>query len=707
MYMCFRCPIVRAALFVIGLLTFAGAARAQAPVITTQPASQTVDVGTTDTLSVIATNATGYQWYQGTMALTDGDDFSGSLTATLTITNAQAADSGSFTVVVSNASGYVTSSAATFTAAVLHAPTITSPLTLSVVPQVPFTYTIKGTDLPTSFAATVPAGLTFVAATGTFSGAIASAGTTSVPISAGNTFGTTNASLVITAVPPPTQYAYTLVSAGSTAIPTGLALSATLGLCDSLYEPQLHRHAVAARQLGRASGEVGNADWPAAGARFFHPTGLAGGRRRQPLYHADTGNDTIRVYSGGNVTTLAGSPQMAGSLDATGSAARFNGPTALTVGSDGTIYVADTGNNTIRKITTGGVVTTLAGTAGQTGSANGTGSAAQFNSPAGIAVDNNGNVYVGDSGNNAIRKVTPAGVVTTFATVPAAGGLAIDASGNLYAGSSSVVEISPGGMVTALGPASRRGHLVTGPDAYFVRAGMPQVIAEAPQSDLAVDGQGNVYFVNSPGEGVNTYANGMMVRQPFVPLSVVNNPANQQVFVDDPAPLTFTATGSSPQYIWFPTGFPISGGSPENGVEVSTNSSYDAPTSMDSSGYPNNGIGDSGSYNGRVQCKELCHGLGFGRTSGDAQRPPERTIAVGQSATLTCYVSAERLAGPPAAGLSYQWTKNGTPISGATGSTLNFASLALTDAGWSPGAGDDFERRHSPRLQRRNHKLYR
>ena len=130
-------PVLRLVLLGLGCLALAGAAHAQAPVITTQPASQTVDIGTTDTLAVVATGATGYQWYQGATALTDGGDFSGSLTATLTITNAQASDSGSYTVVVSNATGYVTSAVASFTAAVLHAPTITSPLTLSVVPLVP------------------------------------------------------------------------------------------------------------------------------------------------------------------------------------------------------------------------------------------------------------------------------------------------------------------------------------------------------------------------------------------------------------------------------------------------------------------------------------------------------------------------------------------------------------------------------------------
>jgi len=85
----------------------------------------------------------------------------------------------------------------------------------------------------------------------------------------------------------------------------------------------------------------------------------------------------------------------------------------------GNVFVADSGNSTIRKITPGGVVTTLAGTAGSSGSADGTGAAAPFNEPVGVAVDGSGNVFVADTGNNAIRKISTAGVVTTIVGVAA------------------------------------------------------------------------------------------------------------------------------------------------------------------------------------------------------------------------------------------------------------------------------------------------
>src|SRR3954469_7065658 len=112
------------------------------------------------------------------------------------------------------------------------------------------------------------------------------------------------------------------------------------------------------------------------------------------------------------VSTYAGTPP--GSADGTGINARFNSPSGVAVDSMGNIFVADSVNSTIRKVTPGGVVTTLAGLAETTGSNDGTGSAARFNGPSTVAVDSSDNIYVVDSNNHTIRKITPAGVVTTF-----------------------------------------------------------------------------------------------------------------------------------------------------------------------------------------------------------------------------------------------------------------------------------------------------
>ena len=114
-------------------------------------------------------------------------------------------------------------------------------------------------------------------------------------------------------------------------------------------------------------------------------------------------------------TTLAGLGGGEGFDDGTGSAARFRYPQGVATDSSGNVYVADTFNNTIRKITPAGAVTTLAGLGGTYGSTDGMGSAARFYRPFGVATDSSGNVYVADSGNDTIRKITPAGAVTTLA----------------------------------------------------------------------------------------------------------------------------------------------------------------------------------------------------------------------------------------------------------------------------------------------------
>src|SRR6185437_9871596 len=96
-----------------------------------------------------------------------------------------------------------------------------------------------------------------------------------------------------------------------------------------------------------------------------------------------------------------------------GSAARFNYPSGITVDGSGTLYVTDSHNQTIREISASGVVTTLAGYPGSTGTTDGIGNGARFNQPAGITLDGSGNLYVVDNTNDSIREVTPAGVVTT------------------------------------------------------------------------------------------------------------------------------------------------------------------------------------------------------------------------------------------------------------------------------------------------------
>jgi sugar lactone lactonase YvrE len=199
---------------------------------------------------------------------------------------------------------------------------------------------------------------------------------------------------------------------------------------------------------GRASDLSGSPDGIGAAARFESPSGI-GADRDGTMYVADTTANTIRkITASGQVTTLAGKTGVRGHSDGLGAAALFDGPSGIALDGSGTLYVTDSVSSVIRKITRDGFVSTLAGTAGVRGSVDGMGTAAQFSTPTGIAIDGNGYLFVTDGWANNIRKVTPAGEVTTVANktgqrgsmngpadqarfvVPT--GIAIDHAGNLY-----------------------------------------------------------------------------------------------------------------------------------------------------------------------------------------------------------------------------------------------------------------------------------
>lgn len=159
----------------------------------------------------------------------------------------------------------------------------------------------------------------------------------------------------------------------------------------------------------------GSQDGAGTEALFNGPRGMVLDRANN-LFVADSLNHVIRkvtVY--GVVTTFAGTPGLCGSTDGSGPEALFHSPEGLAIDEDDNLYVTDTCNSTIRKITPYGEVTTVAGSAGIRGSVNGIGIAARFVCPTGVAVDTDGNLYVTDFSDHTIRKITPARVVTTFA----------------------------------------------------------------------------------------------------------------------------------------------------------------------------------------------------------------------------------------------------------------------------------------------------
>lgn len=325
---------------------------------------------------------------------------------------------------------------------------------------------------------------------------------------------------------------YLVSVAGLATGPRLLALLLVALVSRSDLQAQSYANSYYVITLAGAAGSAGSADGVGSAARFSDPSDIAIDADGN-LYIADTAIHTVRKITlsisytdlVGTVTTLAGQPGVSGSADGTGGAT-FNHPSGVAVDSAGTVYVADTDNDTIRKVTAAGSVSTLAGVAGRSGSADGTGSAASFNGPSGIVVDAAGNLYVADTLNHTIRRVTPAGVVTTIAGVAGASGfvdavgtgarffgpqgLALDSSGNLFVAdtNNSVIRrinTASGAVTTVAGQAGIVGS---------VDGAASQAKFHYP-SGVAVDSPGNLFVADTdnhtlrvitPGGTVSTVA---------------------------------------------------------------------------------------------------------------------------------------------------------------------------------------------------------
>ena len=234
--------------------------------------------------------------------------------------------------------------------------------------------------------------------------------------------------------------------------------------------------------LAGSAKERGSADGTGSAARFAFPCGIDLDREDN-LYVADSDNYTVRQVSpSGVVTTLAGSAGLKGGTDGVGSAARFNHLAGVALDSAGNVYVADASNHTIRKVSPAGAVTTLAGSTKKMGVADGTGEAARFSCPYGVALDPEGNVFVTDGGNGRIRLISAGGVVTTLAGSPGQFmcpyGVALDSGGNLFVTDvrgRMIRKVTPAGVVTTVGSST---------------------VFEEPEG-IAVDSAGNLYVADA------------------------------------------------------------------------------------------------------------------------------------------------------------------------------------------------------------------
>jgi sugar lactone lactonase YvrE len=267
-------------------------------------------------------------------------------------------------------------------------------------------------------------------------------------------------------------------------------------------------------------------------AQFSGPAAIAVDGAGNAFFVDAPTRSIFKLDTSGNVTLIAGNSQSSSSVDGTGAAASFNDPNGIAVDAAGNLYVTDAQavlpaayhrpvGSTIRKITPGGVVTTIAGSASVIGSTDGVGSAALFYNPAGILADAHGNLYVTDRGNNSIRKLSPgsgssgsAYSVTTFAGVSGQAGevdgpataalfsapnaITMDSMGNLYVldGTAIIRKIAPDGTTTTLWGNENLGgfQIVSQPGTYFDGFG----IALIDDHDLAISSFWNILKLTMP-----------------------------------------------------------------------------------------------------------------------------------------------------------------------------------------------------------------
>ncbi len=422
--------------------------------------------------------------------------------------------------------------------------------------------------------------------------------------------------------------------------------------------------------LSGVAGSTGSADGPSGTARFFGAQGIASDGNGN-FYVADTGNSTIRkVSSSGTASTFAGTAGATGILDGTGPAAQFFGPQGVAVDTGGNVYVADTWNHTIRKITSGAIVSTLAGSPGNFGSADGTNSAARFNWPTGIAVDGGGNLYVSDYYNDTIRKITPAGLVTTLAGLAGVWGsadgtnngarffgptgISVDGNGNVFvvdSGNNTIRELSMSGtncIVTTV-------------------AGMPGITGSADgvgsgaqffyPASIFVNGSNSFAIADA---GNNTIRSGIGLTN-LAPM-IFSQPAGLSVNPGATVSFTVAAGALTPvSYQWF-----------FNGVTIAGATSYTYTRA-------NVQIGDVGAYSvvvsnqvGNVTSSNALLTLVGAPTI--ITQPSSQSAMAGQNASFTVVVSGTQP-------LVFQWKFNNTILAGATSSALNLIGVSSADNG--------------------------
>lgn len=413
------------------------------------------------------------------------------------------------------------------------------------------------------------------------------------------------------------------------------------------------------------SSRQGSDDGQGLAASFRHPRGLAADSAGN-VYIADAGNNLIRKMTpAGSVSTVAGlSPEKsAGYHDAPGSEARFRNPVAIAATAEGVAYVADVGNHVIRKIAPDGTVSTWAGKPGEAGYANGTASEARFDQPHALALDKDGNLYVADA-NNAVRRITPEGTVSN-ATGPDAsfsrtGVLAVAPDGSVYATDSYFTPYGAGR--TALRKISTTGEVTTVRSEFWPHSSIAGMAFTPDGTLYLTDTSYSWVFRIKPGTEMET-----------VPLKLPDDGFTPHgIAIDGTGQIFLTESDRS-------VASRIAQMAEDGTVRI-LGGVKNLPGWKD-------GLGDRAVFNGTagiavdgkgalyIACTSnvVRKGMVAGAPVITAQ-PQGVAVAAGQSVQLSVAATAE-----PAP--AYQWHRNGSPITGATSATLVLSSLQAADAG--------------------------
>ncbi len=445
--------------------------------------------------------------------------------------------------------------------------------------------------------------------------------------------------------------------------------------------------------LAGATGLIGIADGVGGAASFAYPYGLAVDGSGT-VYVADHNNHTIRkVTSGGGVTTLAGGAGLSGSADGSGGAARFNGPTGVAVDGSGNVYVADADNHTIRKITAGGLVSTFAGAAGQSGAADGAGGNARFNKPQGIAVDAAGNVYVADTNNHAIRKITTAGIVSTLAGALGQTGTADGTGGSARFNSPYAVAVGGSGDVYVADYANYTIRKVTSTGTVTTLAGSAGIsgdvdgfvgIARFNQTyGIAADAAGNVYVADTynrsirkiSGSGVSTL-NGSLSRFYYPQGIAVDSSGNLYIADGDNQTVTKATFVASP-----PGGTPVNNQTVTVGQNATfaltspaTNVTYQWQVSTDNGATFSNVVNDS-TYSGATSSTLTVSGVTAALNGRKYRLQLSNAAGSSTSATATLTVTGA----PPPTGTARLINLSVRTQAGAADNAV-FVGLAISGA---------------------------